>query len=312
VKCPRCGALTVCRWRTQRWKQYFECPECWRAYELVTERKLLPCTMNRKAKYFGTVSTLVAGRTPLAILALALALAGCGHPKRMCFGVGGKEDLPEPRRGFGWVYELQNASVQENCFDEKPIVPAEDFHPTRPKDLDGYPAQEMLYWDNPRKFCIAPGYIFIRYPENQVGMIWQKAKIPIPGSDCFDEVRQADLSGNVNVGDDSFSAITNGTPEPSWQIIHPKNEKPTDASGWGWNCPSGFHTSWPGRDYSFVETEYDPPICAPDHKGKRPCGHDRQDFLGSTSLAHNRTGRRRSYVQRSWPAKESEGTWARR
>jgi len=64
MNCPRCGAPLRPEGPGRRWLQYFECDECWLAFELLVERRWAACANNPRARFIRNIATLQPGRTP--------------------------------------------------------------------------------------------------------------------------------------------------------------------------------------------------------------------------------------------------------
>lgn len=63
MHCPRCNSPLVERDRSRQWLPFFECQECFLAFEPVTERHRAPCGHNAGAWFIRTTTTLQPGRT---------------------------------------------------------------------------------------------------------------------------------------------------------------------------------------------------------------------------------------------------------
>ena len=65
MDCPRCGAVLRERGPNRKWKPFFECRECCRTFELVTERRFLrTAPQSAYTKFMRHTTTLQPGRTP--------------------------------------------------------------------------------------------------------------------------------------------------------------------------------------------------------------------------------------------------------
>jgi transposase-like protein len=63
MNCPRCGAALRECGPNRRWRPYFECRECCRAFEMVNEQHMEPCGHNPRAKFLRHSMILQPGRT---------------------------------------------------------------------------------------------------------------------------------------------------------------------------------------------------------------------------------------------------------
>jgi hypothetical protein len=64
MACPRCGAPRREREPDRKWLRFFECRQCWLAFEVSVERHFESCDHNPNAKFLRSTSTLEPGRTP--------------------------------------------------------------------------------------------------------------------------------------------------------------------------------------------------------------------------------------------------------
>ena len=64
MDCPRCGTPLQERGPNRQWLQFFECGQCWLAFEVNVERHFEPCSSDPQAKFLRHIWTLQPGRTP--------------------------------------------------------------------------------------------------------------------------------------------------------------------------------------------------------------------------------------------------------
>jgi hypothetical protein len=63
LNCPRCGAPLYEKEPDRRWLRFFECSQCWLAFEVVVERHMAPCGNDPGRKFLRHTFTLLRGRT---------------------------------------------------------------------------------------------------------------------------------------------------------------------------------------------------------------------------------------------------------
>jgi hypothetical protein len=64
MHCPRCEAPLLEQGPNRKWLRFFECEQCWLAFQPVAERHFEPCGHNPNAKFLRFTTTLQPGRTP--------------------------------------------------------------------------------------------------------------------------------------------------------------------------------------------------------------------------------------------------------
>jgi transposase-like protein len=65
MNCPRCGASLLEQESNGNWLIFFECKECWRAFELVVEGHFEHRGHPKGRRFLRHTTTLQPGRTPL-------------------------------------------------------------------------------------------------------------------------------------------------------------------------------------------------------------------------------------------------------
>jgi len=61
--CPRCYEPLREKGPDQKWHRFFECGQCWAAFQPVIERRFEPCGHNSRGKFMRQTVTLQLGRT---------------------------------------------------------------------------------------------------------------------------------------------------------------------------------------------------------------------------------------------------------
>jgi hypothetical protein len=64
MNCPRCGEPLADEGPNRRWLRYFECTQCWLAFEMVAEALVEHQGHPRGRSFLQHAATLQPGRTP--------------------------------------------------------------------------------------------------------------------------------------------------------------------------------------------------------------------------------------------------------